>query len=422
VLFTAGRSGSFDNARIGVLSLNTGEQRVLVEGGTNARYVPTGPGPDDRGGGYLVYWRNASLFAVPFDLRALQVTGSPVPIVEGVLGFPPVGFADYTFSDAGTLVFASGGAEGSAGLLVWVDRQGQAQPLPKAPPHRYLVPRLSPDGRRAAVAIGNIAQADVWVYDLERGALTRLTFQGHNTFPAWTPDGNRITFFSVAPDKKQSLAWVPADGSRAPEILAPVSDTAMYLSWSPAGKLLAFAKGSVSSRDIFLLTGPGSVPGDRKETPFLQTPPNEYAPEFSPDGRWIAYVSIESARPEVYVRSAPSATGAAPGTGKWQVSTDGGVFPRWSRGPGGASRELFYRTGDKVMAVEIEPGPAFRARTPKVLFEGRYLTLNGSWDVSADGKRFLMLKSAGEQETASGQVQVVFEWFEEIRRRVRAGG
>jgi serine/threonine-protein kinase len=413
VLFTAGRGGSFDDARISVLSLKSGEQRVLVEGGSHARYVPTGPGADGRGTGHIVYWRNASLLAVPFDLRALQVAGSPVPILEGVLGFPPQGFADYSFSDAGTLVFAPGGAEASTASLVWVDRQGQAQPLP-APPRSYLSPRLSPDGRRVAVAIGGLAQADVWVYELERGALTRLTFQGSNAFPGWMPDGSRITFYSVAPDKKQSLASVPADGSRAPEILAAVSDVVAYLSWSPDSKLLAFAKGPAASRDIFFLP----AQGDRKEKPFLQTPPSEYAPEFSPDGRWIAYTSHESGRPEVYVRPAPSAAGAAPGDGKWQISTDSGQYPRWSR----SGRELFYRNLEKVMAVEIDPGPAFRARTPKVLFEGRYLPTVGSWDVSADGKRFLMIKGAGEQESGPGQVHVVFEWFEEIRRRVRAGG
>ena len=417
VLFTAARGGGFDDARIGVLSLKSGEQRVLAEGGTNARYVPTGPGPGGRGTGHIVYWRNASLFAIPFDLRALQIAGSPVPILEGVLGFPPAGFADYSFSDAGTLVFALGGAEASTTSLVWVDRQGQAQPLP-APPRSYLMPRLSPDGWRIAVAIGSLVQSDVWVYELERGALTRLTFQGSNSIPAWTPDGNRITFYSVGPDKKQSLASVPADGSRAPEILAAVGDAAGHLSWSTDGKVLAFAKGPVAGRDIFLLAGPGVAPGDRKEKPFLQTPTNEYAPEFSPDGRWIAYTSHESGPSEVYVRPAPSPTAAEPGSGKWQISTDFGRYSRWAR----SGRELFYRSGDKVMAVEIDPGPAFRARTPKILFEGRYFTTFGSWDASADGKRFLMLKSGGgEQESAAGQVHIVFEWFEEIRRRVRAG-
>ncbi len=211
-----------------------------------------------------------------------------------------------------------------------------------------------------------------------------------------------------------------ADGSSPPETIAAVDNRAAYLSWSPDGKLLALSVGPVGGADIMTLPAEGG----RKLRPFLRAQASEYSPEFSPDGRWIAYLSTETGRSEVYVRPAPAPSGSGEAAGgTWQVSTHGGNYPRWARGPGGAPRELFYRNGDKMMAVEIEPGGAsFRARTPRVLFEGRYSALGGSYDVSADGKRFLMLKSAAEPESGPAQVHVVLEWFEEIRRRVRAGG
>ncbi len=413
VLFTIEAGAGFNDARIAVLTLETGEQRVLLEGGTRPGYVPTGPGPDGRGTGHIVYYRAGSLFAVPFDLDRLQVLGSPVPILEGVAGFALAGSADYTFSDSGALVYTPGGSESNS-TLVWVDRQGQTQPLP-APSQFYSTPRLSPDGQRVAVSIGSGDQADIWVYDLERKTLTRLTFQGGAQYPAWTPDGKRVTFYvSRGTERKEAIYSVVADGSSPPQTLAAVDTRAAYLSWSPDGKALAFTLGAVGQTDLAILP----AEGDRKVKPFLQTQAAEYAPEFSPDGRWIAYTSQETGRTEIYVRPAPAAAGSGVAAGaKWQVSNDGGRHARWARG----GRELFYVNGDKMMGVEIEPGPAFRARTPKMLFEGRYQTAPGNYDVTADGKRFLMLRPGAGAETGPAQVHVVLEWFEEIRRRVRAG-
>ncbi len=414
VLFTIEAGAGFNDARIAVLTLQTREHRVLVEGGTRPGYVPTGPGPDGRGTGHIVYHRTGSLFAVPFDLDRLQVLGSPVPILEGVAGFVAAGVADYTFSDSGALVYTPGRSEGHSSL-VWVDRQGQAQPLP-ATPQSYLTPRLSPDGLRVAVSMGGGDQADIWVYDLERKTLTRLTFQGGAQFPAWTPDGKRVTFYaSRGTERKEAIYSVAADGSSPPQALAAVDTRAAYLSWSPDGKTLAFTLGAVGQTDLVILP----AEGDRKVKPFLRTQAQEVAPEFSPDGRWIAYTSRETGRSEIYVRPAPAAAGSGVAAGaKWQVSNDGGRIARWARG----GRELFYFNSDKMMAVEIEPGPAFRARTPKMLFEGPYQGVSGSYDVTADGKRFLMLRSGAGTETGPAQVHVVLEWFEEIRRRVRAGG
>ncbi len=412
VLFTIGTGASFDDARIAVLSLQTGEQRVLVAGGTFARYVPTGK--HERGTGHLVYWRAGSVFAVPFDLRTLQVTGSPVPVVEGVLGRPGLGVAYYAFSDTGTLVYAPGGSLGGGTSLTWVDRQGKAEPL-AAPQRDYAALRLSPEGQRIAVSIGRRGErSDIWVYDLARGTLSRLTSQGDNSAPVWTPDGKRVTFRNNQ-EGKFTLSWAPADGSAPPETLAGLESRGTPDEWSPDGKLLLYSTGGGSGdpqRDLYLLPGPGASAGDRKPRPFLQTPSAENDGAFSPDGRWIAYVSDESQRPEIYVR--PAGTGG----GKWPVSTDGGNLPRWSRN----GRELFYRNRNSVMAVTIEPGPTFRAGTPKLLFEHRSPV--SAYDVSPDAKRFVMVQAPGAEPEAGAahQVHIVLEWFEDIRRRVRAGG
>jgi hypothetical protein len=213
------------------------------------------------------------------------------------------------------------------------------------------------------------------------------------------------------------LAWTLSDGSGQPETLAQVDG--LPSSWSPDGKLLALTGGGRGLGDILLLPRPdgGSSSGSAAR-PFLQTPHGEGGAMFSPDGRWIAYTALESGPPQVYVRPAEAGAG-----GKWLISTGGGSGPRWASG----GRELFYRTGGKVMVVAIEPGPAFRASTPKELFAYMAFTSPGpfgSYDVSADGKRFLMITSGAAEQGAAAtpEINFVLEWFEDIRRRVRAGG
>lgn len=242
------------------------------------------------------------------------------------------------------------------------------------------------------------------MYELARGALTRLTFESSH-FPSWTPDGKRVTFGSVR-SGKQGLYWTPADGSGSPEQLVTYEGPEPFPTWSPDGKTLAFGqRGAGGKNDLWVLP----TDGDRKPRPIIQTPFDKYWPQFSPDGRWIAYFSNESGRNQVYVQPYPG-----PG-GKWQVSTDGGYFQRWAR----SGRELFYRNGDKIMAVDVQTSPTFRSGTPQVLWEGRYEG-GPNWDVAPDGKRFLMIKGAGDQ-SAPGQMQVVTEWFDELRRRVPSG-
>jgi Tol biopolymer transport system component len=291
---------------------------------------------------------------------------------------------------------------------VWVSRNGVEQPV-AAPAHVYGFPRLSPDGKRVGVGIQE-QETQIWAYDLSRESLTRMTFEGNtNLGAAWTPDGKRVAFQSNR-EGPLNIFWQLADGSGGPERLTTSEFVQAPSSWSPDGQLLTFLEvNSVTGLDIWVLRM-----SDRKAQPFLRTQFNETSPRFSPDGRWLAYLSDESGRYEVYVQPYPS-----PG-GKWQISTDGGTEAVWS--PNG--REVFYRSGDKMMAVRITTQPSFSADKPQMLFAGPYLASPFSfpnYDVSSDGQRFLMLKSSEQEKSAPTQINVVLNWFEELKQKVPAG-
>jgi eukaryotic-like serine/threonine-protein kinase len=290
--------------------------------------------------------------------------------------------------------------------MVWVSRNGAEQPLP-APPQAYEIVRLSPDGRRVAVELDE----QFWLYDLARDTLTRFTFEGQrNQNPVWTPDGKRIAFFSTK-EGIENLFWQLADGSGGLERLSTSEYVQIPRSWSPDGQLLAFDVVNPKTQyDIWVLRM-----SDRKAQPFLQTPFNEGGATFSPDGHWLAYVSNESGRPEVYVQPYPG-----PG-GKYQISTEGGTEPAWNHN----GKELFYRSGNKMMALEVATQPGFVAGKPHMLFEGQYVTndwpqVSTAYDVSADGQRFLMVK-ATEQASSATQINVVLNWFEELKQKVPTG-
>jgi Tol biopolymer transport system component len=292
--------------------------------------------------------------------------------------------------------------------LVWVSRNGTEQLL-VTPANVYRAPSLSPDGRRIAVPIAG-QETQTWLYDLSRDTLTRLTFGGNqNQNPVWTPDGKRIAFYSDR-EGLLNIFWQLADGGSGLERLTTSEYRNIPSSVSPDGKLLAYIENNpTTGYDIWVLRL-----SDRKAQPFLQTKFNEGAPRFSPDGKWLAYNSDESGRSEVYIQPFPG-----PG-GKWQISTEGGTEPAWN--PSG--RELFYRNGNKMMAVEIVTQPSFAAGKPRVLFEGLYETTPNSltnYDVSADGQRFLMLKPVATIEPPPTQINVVLNWFEELKQKVPTG-
>jgi Tol biopolymer transport system component len=387
------------NSQVAVQTIGTGERRSLIQGATHPHYASSG---------HLVYAQAGSLMAVPFDAQRLAVTGAAFPVVENVSHAPTAGAAQYSISTTGSLVYVPGGVQADQRRMVWVARNG-AEQRAAVPERAYLFPRISPDGQRVAVGITE-HETQLWLYDLSREALTRFTFEGNvNLNATWTPDGKRIAFQS-GKEGPPNIYWQRADGSGGLERLTSGEYAQVPMSWSPDGQVLAFMEVSPSTqRDIWVLRM-----GDRKAQPFLKTRFDESVPRFSPDGRWLAYTSNESSRYEIYVQPYPG-----PG-GKWQVSTEGGTEPTWNHN----GRELFYRSGDKMMAVEVTTQPGFAAGKPRMLFQGPYErspATSPNYDVSPDGQRFLMLKSADTGESAPTQINVVLNWFEELKRRVPTG-
>ena len=399
VLFVYGTtSGNFENQQVAVQSVETGERRNLVQLGMCPAYAPSG---------HLIYAQRGSLMAMPFDPRRLAVTGTAVPVVDGVLQ-ASTGASQYSISAAGSLAYVPGGVQSAQLSLVWVTRNGVEQPV-AAPARGYAYPRLSPDGLRLAVGVADPG-TQLWLYEFGRETLTRLTLEGNlSALPAWTADGKRIAFTSRT-DGPLNVFWQLADGSGGLERLTTSEYNHTPMSWSPDGQLLAFGEVNPSTGfDILVLRM-----GDRTAQPFLRTPFNESSPRFSPDGRWLAYASDESGRQEIYVQPYPG-----PG-GKWPISADGGREPVWNHN----GRELFYRGGDKMMVVDVATQPGFAAGKPRVLFEGPYeLTVftAPNYDVSSDGRRFLMLKRSEQGAAALTQINVVLNWSEELKRRLPPG-
>jgi serine/threonine-protein kinase len=415
VLFAAGNPGAnWDAAKIVAQRLDTGERKILVDGGTYPRYFS----------GYLLYVRAGVLMAAPFDPERLEVTGPASPIVDGVRESAE-GMAQFSVSETGSLAYVLGGLQGSEWTLVSVDRSGRAQPIP-APPRPYEYPRFSPDGQQIAVRAGT----DIWVFDIPRETLTRLTFEGVNDYPIWTPDGKRVTFrASRAGLPAMNVFWKNADGTGTEEQLTRSEYGSLATSWSQDGQLLTFSQlHPTNDWDLWLLSiqgdpSAGSTPpatggsgqaGQRSQSrPFLQTSFFEGGGKFSPDGRYLAYVSGESGSLEVYVQPV-----SGPG-GKWQISTEGGREVAWAR-----NGEIFYRNGNRMMVVDVQTEPTFSAGRPRLLFEGNYRIAPGrsiaGYDISPDGQRFLMIQEGG-QDSAPTQIHVVLNWFEELKRRVPTG-
>jgi Tol biopolymer transport system component len=378
--------GGGGGTQLVVISLDTGKQKVLLEGADGARYVETG---------HVLFMRGSSLMAAPFD-PATHTIGSPQLVLEGVRS-EQNGAGQYAVSSRGTLAYIPGGAV-TAGALGWTDPKGSFEPL-RLPVRIYGTFKISHDGRRLAFGMLD-PLSDIYIYDFDRQTSERLTTTGNNWWPAWTLDDKRVAFSSSRSGDSGIFSKSP-DGVGAEEELvrgsSPQPDA-----WSPDGKYLAFT--SVETMNISIL--PFSA--DRKPQPFLDSQFAEWGASFSPDGRYIAYTSDKDGKYQIYVQPFPD-------KGKiWQVSTEGGEEPLWSRD----GRQLFYRYGQKWMVSEVQLTPEFSARPPRVLFEGPYINVGGlSYDVSLDGKRFLVIKPNDLTETTT-EVSVVLNWFEELKRRV----
>ena len=379
-----------------LFTLETREKKILVKDGQNAHYVPTG---------HLVYTRAGAIEAVPFDIATLQVTGPSVPVLEDVVLDSRHGTAQFGFSSGGLLVYVPGN-DTAKSIPVLVDRRGNFEALAMRA-QIYGPPKLSPDGKRLAIVVVE-PQSNVYVYDIVSGKETRLTLEGNNTCPAWTPDGRRITFSSdrQGEGKGMNLFWKPVDGSGNAELLHSSQYGLYQCSWSANGKLLTFVhRHPTTGNDIWVL----SLEGGREPELVIGTEfADEWGPTFSPDGRWIAYISDKDGKYQVYVQPYPALDRV------WQISDDFGEEPIWS--PKGD--ELFYRDGDKWMVVSISTEPEFAAGTPQLLFEGPYHNIPGvSYDVTPDGQSFLMLQPEYD-DSAVRELHVVLNWFDELKRLV----
>lgn len=396
VIATAQDVGFFTQSEIAVERLDTHEKKILPIRGTYPLYSLTG---------HLLFAREGRLFAVPFDVNRLQVTGQPFPVLDRVRTSANSGATNFVVSTTGALAYLPDNPSVLQGSLVWVDRRDQVKALPPSA-RFYGSAQLSPDGNRVALSIFSGNNSDIWVYDIRLGTLTRLTFDEHSFAPVWSPDGRKIIFASTR-QTGPGMLLKTADGSGAEEFLAS-GKTLIEIptSWSPDGKFLAYwTVGTDTGRDIWILP----LTGERKPTPFLQTKFNEQQAAFSPDGRWLAYTSDESGRFEVYVQPFPGPAG------KWQISTDGGDMPVWARN----GRELFFESAGKLMSVGVTTQASFSASAPRfVAHMPPVLSTrlgNTRYDISPDGQRFLFVK-ANVENGPPDEMRVILNWTQELKQ------
>jgi Tol biopolymer transport system component/predicted Ser/Thr protein kinase len=401
VLFTGMRWQMDSQPWLGLLRMDTREWHVLLQNAANARYVSTG---------HIVFLRQGTLMAVRFDPAKLEVIGQPVALMENVMqsfgGNPDsnTGAGQFHISETGSLIYAAGGiAPDLKNLLVWVDQEGKEKAIP-AKEFPFFCPRLSPpDGQRIAYSTYD-REYNIWVYDLIKGTNSSLTSEGRAVYPIWTPDGKRL-LFSWNRSLVNNLFWQHYDGSSPMERFTTSEFNQYPGSWSADGKTVAFVEARPDTAyDIAMLDVPS-----RRVTQFLNSQFNEQFPEFSPDGRWIAYSSNESKRDEVYVTPFPGADM------KSQVSSEGGIQPLWAKN----GKQLFYRWQDQVWVVDVKTDGGFATSKPHMLFEKSGYSssgINRSYDLSLDGQRFLMVKREQRKPTPITELTLIQNWFEELKR------
>ena len=428
VLFTITAMGRADNAQVAVLDLRTGRREMLVRGGGQAEYIEPSTGSllasvaGSARGGYLIYAAPGTLRAIRFDPVRLEVLGDPVTVVQDVLT-KASGGANYAVSRPGTLVYIPGAAaETPIRSLVWVDRKGYEEPI-ATPLRAYGPPRLSPDGTRVATSIEDQGNIEVWIWDLARETLRRLTFSpGVDAMPMWTPDGRRIIYMS-ARSGVPNIYSQAVDGSGVGGSTVDRLTTSTNSQWPTSitrdgTRLFGFENAPKIAREIILvhLTDPTrpAVNPSRAQPPVEGLFRGNFA-EISPDGRYLAYQSDESGRMEVHVRPFPQVD-----SDRWQISIGGGTRPAWARN----GRELFYL--DESGALTVVPvrtsGTTFIAGHPAKMFDTAYVEPNPArhYDVSSDGQRFLMVKdrAARDPNATPANMVVVEHWLEELKTRV----
>ncbi len=390
-----------ENSAIYVASLDSPkEAKRLMSTTQGAAYAPA----QKDGPGHLLFLREGTLMAQPFEEKRLELAGEAFPVAEQVGSIRTQAY--FSVSTNGVLAYRSGA--GGNGQLAWFDRAGK-QMQTVGSPGEYSDVALSPDERRVAVARRDPqgANPDLWLIDLARSTPSRFTFhEAVDRLPVWSPDGARIAF-SSSRDGPDSIYQKVASGAGSDELLLKASgDPIVPTDWSSDGRYLLYAsQNAKTGLDLWVLP----LEGDRKPAIYLQTPFNERQSRFSPDGKFIAYASDESGRYEVYVQPFP-ASGA-----KWMISSGGGAYPRWRRD----GREIYYlSSGNKLMAVEVKTAPKFEAALPQPLFDARLFTgLNLGvfpYAPAANGQRFLINSVQGE--TASAPITIVQNWTSGVKR------
>jgi hypothetical protein len=396
-LYFAPTSSGAPNA-IFAASLDLKVNKLLVPASSNVAYAL----------GHLFFHRNGTLVAQRFDASALELKGDAVPIAEQVRYDVAFGdLASFTVSENGILAYVSGVRQADAKLLIF-DREGK-QIGSVGELDNYNGVRLSPDGQRVAADIfdAQSLQHDIWLFELARGIKTRFTFDpAADRFPVWSPDGNRLVFHNSRKGVFD-LYQKAVSGAGSEEILFESKENKQPFDWSSDGRFIAYITyGDPKTRgNVWILP----MFGDRKPIPFLQTDSGELYPFFSPDGRWIAYVSDESKQSEVYVR--PFSRQSR--DGKWQISTAGGTRPRWRRD----GKELFYLSSDnKLMAVAINAtASTIEVGDVRPLFQTLPSIGANNYDVSADGQRFIVMSIVEGQ--AASSITLVVNWPEELKKK-----
>jgi eukaryotic-like serine/threonine-protein kinase len=392
LLFTV-VSRSPDSPQFAVLDLQKGTYRIVAKGGDNGRYVDAG---------YLTYGRNGTLFALPFDLATLSAAGSEAPVVQGISAIGPTGTADYAVSANGVLAYSETLAQGGTSIA-WADRKGAPTPIPGDMRRQWGTGRLSPDGRRLANGVIGDQGTDLWVVDLTRGTATRLTFGGTNDLPVWMPDG-RALIYSGAANGKAGLYRVLADGTGKPELLLE-TPSPTPTSVTPDGKAVLFTQLGPNGHARIMKLALEATPASSTPEVVYQSATGNGEGQVSPDGHWLAFVSTETGRAEVYVMPFPG-----PGA-KVQVSTNGGLRVRWAK----SGREVFFWNNANgnatLLGAAIQTTP-LTAGVPHALFTAFSGT---TFDVAPDGEHFLV-ETVGDATTGA-VFATVSNWFDELQRR-----
>jgi eukaryotic-like serine/threonine-protein kinase len=386
-------NGRPDMSGIFVATLDGSERKLLMMNDSNAAYSPPG---------YLLYARGATVMAQVFDAAKLQLSGEPFPVAEQVTYTAPISYSHFSVSENGVMV--SWSARVGTRQLIWFDRTGKELSR-VGPPGDYNDVVLSPDEKTAALQNIQGGQSDIWLMDLVRGVPLRFTFNvAEDDDPTWSSDGNSV-FFQSNRDGFVGLYQKVSTGAGNEQLLAQTDGVSEGIDCSGDGRFILFVRGGASSgADLWVVP----LFGDQKPYPVLQGEFNETLGRFSPDSHWFAYTSNESGRNEVYVQNFP------PAGGKWQVSTNGGAQPRWSRD----GKQLYYVASDrKLMVVNVTLGSSFQMGTPTALFQTRVFRFNSPnrYAVSNDGHRFLV-NSSGE-EVNQTPFTVVLNWPASLKKQ-----